>query len=99
MPSTVLGSSTGEPAADERWTLRTITSPSFVPIAARVFAAATGSPSLDSPSVMLMTTGGKPSGCSEFHFERMSPAILKAEHIGVPPLQDGSNQTGNFTVS
>src|SRR2546425_4563001 len=92
------GSSMGFPAAEERWRLKTSAAPSSLPREQRAFASWTGSPSVDSPSVMLMTMGGKPFGCSATHLWTMSAAILKAELIGVPPACLASNQRGNFTV-
>src|SRR5205809_7962573 len=48
---------------------------------------------------MLMTIGGNPLGCSSHHVSVILVASLSAAHIGVPPFQYGSNQTGNLTVS
>src|SRR5438128_3578922 len=97
-PSSLAGSSMAFPAAEERWMLKTSAAPSSLPSEQSAFASGTGSPSVASPSVMLMTMGGNPFGCSATHFWTISAAILKAELIGVPPTCLGSNQSGNFTV-
>src|SRR5207248_6593481 len=97
-PSSLAGSSMGFPAAEERWMLKTSAAPSSLPIEQSALASGTGSPSVASPSVMLITMGGKPLGCSATHRCTISVAILNAELIGVPPACLASNQSGNFTV-
>src|SRR6059036_2417562 len=94
----LLGSSIDGPAVDERWMLKSSTEPSSPLTAVNLRASATRSPSVDSPSVMLMTIGGNPFGCSRHHVSVILVASLSAAHIGVPPFEYGSNQTGNFTV-
>src|SRR5216117_1496063 len=79
--------------------LKSNTEPSSPLTAANLRASATRSPSVASPSVMLMTIGGNPLGCSSHHVSVILVASLSAAHIGVPPFQYGSNQTGNLTVS
>src|SRR5216683_8269923 len=66
-PSGLAGSSMGLPAAEDRWMLNTSTAPSSLPSEQSAFASWTGSPSVVSPSVMLITIGGKPLGCSATH--------------------------------
>src|SRR2546425_253988 len=78
--------------------LKSNTEPSSPLTAANLRASATRSPSVASPSVMLMTIGGNPFGCSRHHVSVMLVASLSAAHIGVPPFEYGSNQTGNLTV-
>src|SRR5258708_17236319 len=92
------GNSIDGPAVDERWMLKSNTAPSSPLTAAKLRASATRSPSVASPSVMLMTIGGNPFGCSWHQVWVILVASLSAAHIGVPPFPYGSNQTGNLTV-
>src|SRR5207247_8567369 len=92
------GNSIDGPAVDERWMLKSNTEPSSPLTAANLRASATRSPSVAAPSVMLMTIGGKPVGCSWHHVWVILVASLSAAHIGVPPFPYGSNRTGNLTV-
>src|SRR5438105_7365562 len=78
--------------------LKSSTEPSSPLTAANLRASATRSPSVASPSVMLMTIGGNPLGCSSHHVWVILVASLSAAHMGVPPFEYGSNQTGNLTV-
>src|SRR5438477_10710366 len=78
--------------------LKSNTEPSSPLTAANLRASATRSPSVASPSVMLMTIGGNPFGCSSHHVWVILLPSLSAAHIGVPPFEYGSNQTGNLTV-
>src|SRR5438067_10462248 len=97
-PSSLAGSSMGFAAAEERWMLKTSAAPSSLRSEQSPFASGTGSPSVASPSVMLITMGGKPFGCSATQRWTISAPILNAELIGVPPACLASNQSGNFTV-
>src|SRR5882762_3743273 len=87
----------GLPADDERWMLNSSVAPSSVPSEPSALASGIGSPSVDLPSVMLITMGANPFGCSATQRWTMSAAILKAELMGVPPACLASNQRGNFT--
>src|SRR2546423_6234509 len=93
-----LGNSIDGADVDERWMLKSNAEPSSPLTAVNFRASATRSPSVASPSVMLMTIGGKPCGCSWDQHWTSLVASLSAAHIGVPPFEYGSNQTGNFTV-
>lgn len=55
-----LGKVTGEPPAAETWRLNSRAAPSAVLRAVIAVADSVGSPSVDSPSVRLMTMGGNP---------------------------------------
>src|SRR3989442_5092580 len=92
------GNSIDGPAVDERWMLKSNAEPSSPLTAVNLRASATRSPSVASPSVMLMTIGGNPFGCSCHHVSVILVASLSAAHIGVPPFEYVSNQTGNLTV-
>src|ERR671923_251679 len=92
------GNSIDGPGVEERWMLKSNPEPSSPLTAVNLRASATRSPSVASPSVMLITIGGNPCGCSLHHVSTILVASLSAAHIGVPPFQYGSNQTGNFTV-
>src|SRR5690349_700730 len=81
------GNSIDGPAVDERWMLKSSTEPSSPLTAVNFRASATRSPSVASPSVMLMTIGGNPCGCSWHHVSTNLVASLSAAHIGVPPFQ------------
>ena len=62
------------------------------------YAICSGSPSLESPSVMLMTMGGKQSGCSAKNPARSISARSSVAVMGVLPSAFGSNQMGKRTV-
>src|SRR5438046_10189193 len=78
--------------------LKSNTEPSSPLTSVNLRASAMRSPAVASPSVMLMTIGGNPVGCSSHQVSTTRVASLSAAHIGVPPFQYGSNQTGTFTV-
>src|SRR5207237_3725447 len=48
--------------------------------------------------MMIMTICIYPLRCFSHHVSVILVASLSAAHIGVPPLEYGSNQTGNLTV-
>ena len=62
-------------------------------------ASGSGSPSVASPSLMLMTMGGKESGCRAVHCPTALAAYPSAVHMGVCNPEWGWSQTGILRAS
>src|SRR5690242_10511492 len=83
--------------SDDTCRLKTRVGPSALASCWIASAGLVGSPSVDSPSVRLRTTGGKHAGCSLSQPDTTDCALVKALDMGVPPLATGSTHTGNLT--
>src|SRR6516162_706804 len=96
-PDSSFGYSILTECREETWQLKKSASPSLVRRDRISRATELGSPSDDSPSVRWRTVGGNPSLCSDNHWSSNWRADEKAWHIGVPPFETGSIQTGKRT--
>ena len=97
-PSSASANRMLSPDVPEMWQLKSSRPPSCVDRARRLAASVDGSPSVDSPSVMLITMGGKLYACAVTHGCSVLCASLSASHIGVAPAALASNHTGNLTL-